>query len=346
MKAIFKLGKNGDPNIKLFNIYTWIMQNDTNTLKLSSALCLNASSQKVEKLVEKVDSLVEKYKAKKSRIGQPVTLDKNLVMHDNQYQLPVGTTFNQHPSYPNIGDRVVITSNQHKHVSFGMTGTVIGTYKLKIEVLFDEPFIGGTSLSGRCPSFRGAIVDFFDIFDLSNWVFYINKRKVLEQKGRYGHFEEWNGRVDMMNLIGKMNQYRRLYEDKSFRSGKRGGNRGNNQGNQGYKGRGKHPKSKLKKTSSEFKSGSSYRPKRQAQTSDQIQLQNDLLNDLGMGNSNPIPTNNSNNRIGNYQGEESEEFQQTFYVTDGGRVPNNRRNNHMNKKRPRNGKRRNDNEKR
>ena len=74
-----------------------------------------------------------------------------------------------HPSYPFIGDRVVFINNRDKKMMFGLTGTVIGTYKLEIEILFDEPFIGGTDLKGRCPPFRGGVANFFDIFDLSSW---------------------------------------------------------------------------------------------------------------------------------------------------------------------------------
>jgi Xrn1 SH3-like domain len=54
-------------------------------------------------------------------------------------------------------------------IPFGKTGTVIGGYKADIEILFDEPFIGATNLSGRCPPFMGAVVSFFDIFVLDEW---------------------------------------------------------------------------------------------------------------------------------------------------------------------------------
>ena len=31
-------------------------------------------------------------------------------------------------------------------MNFGLTGTIVGIYKDKIEVVWDEPFIGGTDL--------------------------------------------------------------------------------------------------------------------------------------------------------------------------------------------------------
>jgi len=38
---------------------------------------------------------------------------------------------------------------------------------VKVEVLFDKPFLGGSNLGGRCKWGRGAVIDFDDIFNLS-----------------------------------------------------------------------------------------------------------------------------------------------------------------------------------
>ncbi len=55
------------------------------------------------------------------------------------------------------------------YVNFGATGTVIGIFNDQIEVLFDEPSIGLTSLGGRCAFFKGAVVNFFDVFNMTKW---------------------------------------------------------------------------------------------------------------------------------------------------------------------------------
>jgi len=44
-----------DPNIILFKIYSWILSEKSSSLKLNSALCINASQENVAKLVEKTD---------------------------------------------------------------------------------------------------------------------------------------------------------------------------------------------------------------------------------------------------------------------------------------------------
>lgn len=127
----------------------------------------------------------------------------------------VGPTFKDHPTYPYIGDRVIVTSNSHKHVPFGVTGTVIGTYKMHIEILFDEPFIGGTDLNGRCPPFRGGVMFFFDIFDLTMWPEQINTRELMMKLAQRLHnFRpiEWDGRIDLSLILKRLSQTKRQYE--------------------------------------------------------------------------------------------------------------------------------------
>lgn len=146
-------------------------------------------------------------------------IDKNLLIVNNPDQQVAGTTFKYHPEYPNIGDRVVFVSKDHMHLRFGMTGTVIGTYKVEFEVLFDEPSIGCTNLSGRCPPYRGGICKFMELFDLTQWNTNINKRRELEeQTAKLGNvylqnIDEWDGQIDMMKLIEKMNKFKKKHEE-------------------------------------------------------------------------------------------------------------------------------------
>ena len=49
-------------------------------------------------------------------------------------------------------------------------GTIIGIIDRKIEVLFDEPFIGGSNLGGKCNYWRGALLDFIDVFNLTRFL--------------------------------------------------------------------------------------------------------------------------------------------------------------------------------
>ena len=91
-------------------------------------------------------------------------------------------------------------------------GTVTGIYKSKIEVMFDEPFIGASALCGRCYFFRGAVVNILEIFNLSEWKPFVNMKKdVLQalQQGGPQAVAEWDGKLDgylLMDQILKIKQ--------------------------------------------------------------------------------------------------------------------------------------------
>jgi hypothetical protein len=85
-------------------------------------------------------------------------------------------------------------------IPFGKIGTVTGVYKYSIEILFDEPFIGASSLSGRCPFFRGGEVDILHIFNLTRNRGDLNLKRdisaLLEQSSS-SSIVEWNGKLDI-----------------------------------------------------------------------------------------------------------------------------------------------------
>jgi hypothetical protein len=93
--------------VELFKVYQWILCKDVSTLQLTSALSMNASSEKVLNVIDK------KLKALKDVYIPPETIlvDRNLAIINNPVQYPVGTSFEQHPSYPKLGNRVVHVSN-------------------------------------------------------------------------------------------------------------------------------------------------------------------------------------------------------------------------------------------
>ena len=316
------------------------MQQRASGLKLNSALCLNASSKSIEKLVKEVNKRRKKFEGKQTRIGKTMTVDKNCLMYNNPSLMLIGTTFKSHPEYPNIGDRIVFTSNHHKHIRFGMTGTVVGTYKLKIEVLFDTEFIGGTNLYGRCPPFRGGIVDFFEIFDLTLWPRYVNRRKTLESGKNQRNIDEWNGRVDLMLLIHKMNDVkqrsdREHVKAKFYDQNKKGQGKGNNDGN-GNNRKPRHQKNKLKKTSAAY--GDQHKRKKNNNNNNRNKLKNTSQSwedDNGFQSKNQNRDGNNRKQRGNGGGkrhphdqmEDEEDYQQDFHLIGENQGNNNNNNN-------------------
>ncbi|KAJ2585505.1 hypothetical protein EV177_009934, partial [Coemansia sp. RSA 1804] len=104
-----------------------------------------------------------------------------------------------------VGHRVVYIADRSGTVPFGAKGYVVGIHARKagssssssnsrpaksansqriatvhqeglsadkismVEILLDKPFIDGTSLDGRCPPYRGALVRAFQVLDLTSW---------------------------------------------------------------------------------------------------------------------------------------------------------------------------------
>lgn len=109
--------------------------------------------------------------------------------------------FYKRPPWHEIGDRVVnLKTTGTSFAPFGASGTVVGilgtrreeggALEMKVEVLFDRPFIGGSSLNGRCKWGRGAIVDFDDIYNLNSWPPYVRPREKRSQ----AYFSGWDGK--------------------------------------------------------------------------------------------------------------------------------------------------------
>ncbi|KAI1311888.1 hypothetical protein EDD11_003289 [Mortierella claussenii] len=66
-----------------------------------------------------------------------------------------------------LGDRVVFVQDSGT-VPIGAKGTVVGIDRLEVEVVFDDKFMSGMDLSGRCSMYRGMTVLPQSILNLSN----------------------------------------------------------------------------------------------------------------------------------------------------------------------------------
>ena len=64
-----------------------------------------------------------------------------------------------------------------------------GVLEVKIEVMFDHPFLGGSNLGGRCAWGRGAVVDFDDIFNMACWDKFVRPR----DRRKHQYYEGWDG---------------------------------------------------------------------------------------------------------------------------------------------------------
>jgi 5'-3' exoribonuclease 1 len=89
-----------------------------------------------------------------------------------------------------IGDRVIMVSDAAVGgVPFSLKGVVIGLNATSIDVVWDSPFIGGETLSGRCSEHRGSIVPFASCLNLTRKQFAVNKSSAPKAMGRDPAFQ-------------------------------------------------------------------------------------------------------------------------------------------------------------
>lgn len=69
-----------------------------------------------------------------------------------------------------LGDRVVFAQDSGG-VPLGLRGTVIGFEDKHVQVVFDQTFMGGTTMGGQCSPFRGMTVPAFSVINLSQPAF-------------------------------------------------------------------------------------------------------------------------------------------------------------------------------
>ena len=56
-----------------------------------------------------------------------------------------------------VGDRVMnVNSTKREYIPFGIRGTVVGKTNERVIVLFDEQFLTGNNIYGKCEDFKGA----------------------------------------------------------------------------------------------------------------------------------------------------------------------------------------------
>jgi 5'-3' exoribonuclease 1 len=65
-----------------------------------------------------------------------------------------------------LGDRVVCVADTGM-VPIATRGVVVGLNSNNLDVIFDTPFLAGTTLDGRCSAYKGAVVGFSSVLNLS-----------------------------------------------------------------------------------------------------------------------------------------------------------------------------------
>ncbi|KAF9926111.1 5'-3' exoribonuclease 1 [Linnemannia zychae] len=154
-----ELYPNGDSTEKIKQIEDWLKKS-----KVKEFERVDLDAQQLDKetiaLVEKAaDAYVE------TRTGMKHVIVKNLGRHTMLKPSHAATLLPDQTF--SLGDRVVFVQDSGT-VPIGAKGTVVGIDRLEIEVVFDDNFMSGMDLSGRCSMYRGMTVGPQSILNLSN----------------------------------------------------------------------------------------------------------------------------------------------------------------------------------
>jgi hypothetical protein len=82
-----------------------------------------------------------------------------------------------------LGDRVVSVRGSGP-VPFGLHGTIISTHGERAEVLFDEPFLAGKSIEGKCKEHRVLTIPLWGLLSLSKKRFSVAKAEAAKALGQ------------------------------------------------------------------------------------------------------------------------------------------------------------------
>lgn len=200
VRAIFHeaLAKEVDINIVLFNVYSNVMRQPHTSRFLNSSLSTYYTHKTIfdsviPQLVAAKTKAEEQSKNTANMLAVPEISPYDTVKY-SPYDNIIWPAMKEKPPYHDLGDRIVVLNSHNWNAKFGSLGTIIGVYRASIEVLFDQPFVGATDLCGRVPKFRGQMLKFFDVFNLSKW-----SRQILESTGEFSRL--WDGDYNIIGLL-------------------------------------------------------------------------------------------------------------------------------------------------
>ncbi|KAG0057268.1 5'-3' exoribonuclease 1 [Gryganskiella cystojenkinii] len=150
---------NGDSTEKIKRIEEWLKKSKVRDFERVDLDAEQLDKDTIALVEQAADRYVE------TRPGLKHVLVKNLGRHTMLKPSHAATLLPDQTF--KLGDRVVFVQNSGT-VPIGAKGTVVGLDRLEIEVVFDDRFMSGMDLSGRCSMHRGMTVGPQSILNLSN----------------------------------------------------------------------------------------------------------------------------------------------------------------------------------
>ncbi|KAL1753974.1 exonuclease II [Schizophyllum commune] len=152
-------GENSDARVK--EVKAWLKNKGVRDFEPVTLFC----DQLGKEIVKEIETLADEFNASKSTSGFKKAIVKAI---PRQAVLkPAHAPYRLQNQKFALGDRVTMIQDSGA-VPLSVKGTVIGLNAKSMDVVWDVPFMAGTTLGDRCSQYRGSTVEFNTCLNLSN----------------------------------------------------------------------------------------------------------------------------------------------------------------------------------
>ncbi|ETW83387.1 hypothetical protein HETIRDRAFT_444676 [Heterobasidion irregulare TC 32-1] len=160
VKAEKMFSKEADPDARAKSVRTWLASKGVRDFEPVSLDC----DQLGKSTVEEIEKLANTFNQNRS-----ATFKKAIVKGIPRQAVlkPAHAVYRLQNQHFAIGDRVTMVQDSGG-VPLAVKGVVIGLNEKNMDVVWDHPFMSGTTLSNRCTQYRGSTVEFNTCLNLTN----------------------------------------------------------------------------------------------------------------------------------------------------------------------------------
>ncbi|THH13302.1 hypothetical protein EW146_g6897 [Bondarzewia mesenterica] len=160
-KAASMFSNDADSDLKAKEVRTWLASKGVREFEPVSLFC----DQLKKTTVEEIEKLADTFNSDRSMSAYKKAIVKNI---PRQAVLkPAHAVYRLQNQRFALGDRVTMVQDSGG-VPLAARGVVIGLNTKNMDVIWDMPFMSGTTLNNRCSQYRGSTVDFNTCLNLTN----------------------------------------------------------------------------------------------------------------------------------------------------------------------------------
>ncbi|EMR10262.1 hypothetical protein PNEG_01528 [Pneumocystis murina B123] len=193
---INKLIPNDNYKEKVKDIRSWLkMINEKNNFEratLDVEQLDKLAIQTIEKELDKIAKNISLFTPK--RINN---VPRNAILKPSQCELRL------HDQEFSLGDRVIYVHDSGK-VPIATKGVIVKTGKKVIDIIFDVPFMSGTTLGGKCSAYRGLSVETHFVLNLTKQALLVSTKPLANKK--YDKIKS-NDRVENPGILPSQSIY-------------------------------------------------------------------------------------------------------------------------------------------